>query len=288
MCAAGAAPCLSDILHYWNSFANIYHKHLEHVTKQSAHTLSTILLNNLHHKSPSILEVACGPGSNAIHVAQTLADTHKSAKFTVTDYSENMIEITKQRLLALGSTPAVDLSVQREDVQNLSFSDESFDRYLANLSLHIVPDPLQMLKESYRVLKADGISGFSVWGRREESVLFTYLQQACRNAGLEYPVSTVRSQFHLGDSLIDLRNMVLGVGYRDVVCWHQYLVFDCFDMTRVADFLMVESPSNSRMLGEFSANDYARVREELLRLLENRKNAGHPIGFEVALVVAHK
>ena len=50
---------------------------------------------------------------------------------------------------------------------DLPFKDKTFDSYIANYSLHLVKDHIEMLKESYRVLNDEGIATFSIWGRPE-------------------------------------------------------------------------------------------------------------------------
>jgi ubiquinone/menaquinone biosynthesis C-methylase UbiE len=44
------------------------------------------------------------------------------------------------------------------NAEELPFNAEEFDRYLANFLLHLVPDPVKMLKEAYRVLKPGTVS----------------------------------------------------------------------------------------------------------------------------------
>jgi len=52
--------------------------------------------------------------------------------------------------------------------ENLSFKDDSFDCYIANLSLMLVDNPLNQLSEAKRVLKSGGRAAFTIWGRREK------------------------------------------------------------------------------------------------------------------------
>lgn len=51
--------------------------------------------------------------------------------------------------------------------ESLPFADEQFDCYISNLSLHIVTNPINQLKEALRVTKPGTRFGFSVWGRRD-------------------------------------------------------------------------------------------------------------------------
>ena len=61
------------------------------------------------------------------------------------------------------------------DNEDLPFKSSSFDAYIANFSLMIVPDHKKMLSEAYWVIKQDSIAAFSVWGWRENSPYFSII-----------------------------------------------------------------------------------------------------------------
>jgi ubiquinone/menaquinone biosynthesis C-methylase UbiE len=61
----------------------------------------------------------------------------------------------------------------KSDSQNLPFANEQFDCYLANLSLHLVDNPLSQIRECFRILEHGGLAGFTIWGRREYCKIFT-------------------------------------------------------------------------------------------------------------------
>lgn len=52
----------------------------------------------------------------------------------------------------------------------LPFADGQFDCYLGNLSLMLVDDYQNMLKECLRVCQKGATVGFTVWGRKENSL----------------------------------------------------------------------------------------------------------------------
>ena len=54
----------------------------------------------------------------------------------------------------------------------LPFKDDSFDCYISNFSLHIVPDYKKQLSEAYRVAKKGARIGISLLGRKESNVIF--------------------------------------------------------------------------------------------------------------------
>lgn len=55
----------------------------------------------------------------------------------------------------------------------MPFPDGWFTSYIANLVLQLIDDPRQMIREAYRVMKPGSVAAFTVWGRRENSLLFT-------------------------------------------------------------------------------------------------------------------
>ena len=57
----------------------------------------------------------------------------------------------------------------RANNEALPFKDESFDAYIANLSLMLVDNYHNQLKEAFRVCKKGSKLGFTVWGRPEQS-----------------------------------------------------------------------------------------------------------------------
>ena len=60
----------------------------------------------------------------------------------------------------------------------LPFPDQWFTSYVSNLVLQLIDDPHAMIREAYRVLKPGSIAAFTVWGRRDHSLLFTTRQMA--------------------------------------------------------------------------------------------------------------
>jgi len=91
------------------------------------------------------LEVGVGTGKNLLYYP-------KGVKVTAIDLSPRMLERAQNRASILGT--AVDL--QEMDVQQLTFSDNSFDTVFATFVFCSVPDPVQGLRELKRVCKPGG------------------------------------------------------------------------------------------------------------------------------------
>lgn len=96
-------------------------------------------------KEKDVLEIACGPGLLAKHVA------YAANKMIATDYSEGMVAEARK-----GKYPA-NLTFEVADAAALPFQDKSFDVVLIANALHVMPNPEKALAEIERVLKDKGI-----------------------------------------------------------------------------------------------------------------------------------
>jgi len=100
--------------------------------------------------SGQALDVGCGPGRLAVHLARQAPD------LTVTgiDISPDMVELAKRRAEAAKLSDRVHFEVA--DVGALPFPDHQFDLVVSTMSLHHWRDPARGLTEIRRVLKASG------------------------------------------------------------------------------------------------------------------------------------
>lgn len=151
----------------------------------------------------NILEAGCGTGSGLQILRNSVPGT---CHITGSDYSPVMIGKSLSKHIE-------NCEILQEDNQCLKFGPNSFDTYIANLSLHLVPDPISMLSEAFRVLKPAGTAVFSVWGKAEETNLFVTMKKAEDSAGI--PPNMRRSPFHLNDQ-DRLNQMVKDAGFVNV------------------------------------------------------------------------
>ena len=101
-----------------------------------------------------VLELGCGTGL----FTEALIDS--SSRITATDFSDEMVDEACNKR---GDLDIVDFV--KADGTCLQFDDDSFDTvFMANF-IHLVDDPVSVVKESYRVLKPGGkiiITSFAV------------------------------------------------------------------------------------------------------------------------------
>jgi ubiquinone/menaquinone biosynthesis C-methylase UbiE len=116
-----------------------------------------------------VLDVATGPGYVAAAAAQ------RGANVVGIDFSAAMVAEARQCYPAL--------AFQEADAEDLPFSDKSFDSVVMNFGLMHLEKPEQALAEAYRVLRAGGKLGFTVWAKPDEAVGFGMVLRAVQDHG---------------------------------------------------------------------------------------------------------
>ncbi len=116
-----------------------------------------------------VLDVAAGPGYVAAAAAQ------RGAIPVGIDFSAAMVAEAQRRYPTL--------AFQEGDAEDLPFPDKSFDAAVMNFGLLHLERPEQAMAEAYRVLRAGGKIGFTVWAKPEEAVGFGMVLRAVQGHG---------------------------------------------------------------------------------------------------------
>jgi SAM-dependent methyltransferase len=103
-----------------------------------------------------VLDVGCGTG----HLAAALAAGSAAAEIHGVDFSPAYVEYARQT----HADPRLVFRVG--DACALEYPDHSFDRVLALLLLHFVPEPQRAIAEMRRVARPGSVVGATVWDAR--------------------------------------------------------------------------------------------------------------------------
>ncbi len=144
-------PTDPKTIQWYNEHADEYTEHVRSKGQSVYHSLyekpaMRALLPDLDGKQ--VLSIGCGPGEDAAHLQSAGA-----AKSVGIDISEQLI------VRARAAHPACEFHVM--DMEQLAFTDASFDVAYASLALHYLEDWSQVFTEVYRVLRPGGSFLFS-------------------------------------------------------------------------------------------------------------------------------
>lgn len=130
----------------WDRFSFIY-DFLMKKDELAYEEITNKILNTIK-KEDIILEIATGTGNIALKIAE------KADKIVAVDFSDNMIEIAKEKAKKRSIS---NVKFQIQDAYNLEFESNSFDVVVISNALHIMTDPDKALLEIRRVLRPTGI-----------------------------------------------------------------------------------------------------------------------------------
>jgi ubiquinone/menaquinone biosynthesis C-methylase UbiE len=100
-----------------------------------------------------VLDVGCGTGS----LTFTLVKSSTLREIAAVDFSPVFVDEAKRR----NTDPRI--TIQQADACALPFADASFDRALALLVLHFIPQTSKALAEMRRVVRPGGVVAAAVW-----------------------------------------------------------------------------------------------------------------------------
>ncbi|MHA7109323.1 class I SAM-dependent methyltransferase [Sunxiuqinia elliptica] len=196
---------------YWSRFALDFEKRNRFVVGRLDAELVAGKVASLENLG-SVLELGCGNGTYSKIIAGA------SHQLLATDLSQEMIDVAKQRLASFSNATA-----EQADCYNLPYQSHTFDTvFMANL-LHVVTHPENLLIESKRVLKHNGlliVVSFTQDGMRLDhkiGMILRYLKtygkppQSRRKLGLQRAVSLLEEQgFYISESqLIGMKTKAL-------------------------------------------------------------------------------
>lgn len=137
-----------------------------------------------------VLDVACGTGVLARHVAGLVGD---AGSVTGLDINPGMLAIAGQ------AAPQIDW--QQGDAVALPFSDGYFDKVVSQFGLMFFPDRRAALSEMWRVLAPGGRLALAVWASVDEALGYkTLVDVATEHVDAE-AAAVFRAPFVLGNRL---------------------------------------------------------------------------------------
>lgn len=159
----------------WNLVADGYAETTMKVFEQFAD--EAIAASKLKPNS-TVLDVACGPGTLALRLAQHAEQIHGI------DFSESMLAVFRQKIEREGHG---NITLHCGDAQALPYPDETFDAAFSMFGLMFFPDRRRGFAEIYRTLKPGGTIAVTSWAPVDESPAMMTMFGALRAIKPELP-----------------------------------------------------------------------------------------------------
>lgn len=154
----------------WNKFSPGWKK-WDELTMEFLESHSVEIIRHIKPRnSDLVLDIAAGTGEPGLTIAPMLTD----GKVIVTDLSEGMLQVAREKAEASGVN---NLEIMIADACELPFDDNTFDIVSCRLGFMFFPDMLLATKEMARVLKPTGRITTTVWGNPEKNFWFTCIVQ---------------------------------------------------------------------------------------------------------------
>ena len=163
----------------WDNAAAGWHRHAPQIRQWLS--LPTAVLIDLAgiQSGQSVLDLAAGAGDQTLDLATCVGPT---GHITATDLSPAILTYAAAAARAAGHG---NVTTRSADIAKLPFPDAGFDAAICRLGLMFLPDPVQGLRETLRVLKPGARFAAMVFAAPDQNPCLAILMQtALRHAGL--------------------------------------------------------------------------------------------------------
>ena len=239
----------------WEAFSKVY----SNITSVNYEGLGIELSQMVGCQDAGVIfEMGCGDGNIGLNIMMGMK---RGCRLVCSDISSNMLKMFSRRIDLVGQhakehgivgirkvmstqvdpetvewNPAesckrweefnIELhEADNEDVRKIFPDGDLVDCVIANLSIHIVGSPKNMLKEIFRVLKKGGKMAVTTWGSQANSEFYTLDAKLIEKFGLaeKYPQNN-RTLFYLNDRKT-LIEMMRDVGFTDILVWETFVPY---------------------------------------------------------------
>jgi ubiquinone/menaquinone biosynthesis C-methylase UbiE len=133
-------------IEFWDKKAESYAK--SPIADEATYNEKLELTRTYFTPQSQVMEFGCGTGSTALLHAPFVKN------IMATDISSKMIEIAQEKAI---EADIKNVEFQCTTLEDFDAADSSFDVVMAHNILHLLEDPEQAIKQTYRLLKPGGV-----------------------------------------------------------------------------------------------------------------------------------
>lgn len=273
---------LNDSIKLWNSFSKDYITHMEINCLPIYFNLLSLIKVNKATTNDKILELSVGGGYGFFNLAN-----NTNAQIYGGDISEEMVKEAKKRLALFNknSNKLIDLDIiNNEDLSR--FQDNTFRNVISNFSIHLVHNPLVMLKETHRVLNKNdpnNSAAFSAPGRAENCSLFSLIPQSIKECGFEIPINS-KAMHGLSQNKDEVYQLCREAGFNKITLEYTSCLLNYSNEKEID--IIIDGPMGQQMFKGLDEDKIEKVKEKYRNniakeLKDNRKIKNEALLFHL-------
>jgi 2-polyprenyl-3-methyl-5-hydroxy-6-metoxy-1,4-benzoquinol methylase len=218
-------------------------------------------------RDATLVDLACGTGNAA------LAAASRGARVTAVDITPELVAIASRNAEAAGTS----ITWITADASDTGLPGGSFDAAVSNMGIIFV-EPVSMVAETARLLKSEGMLGFSAWVRDSVNPFFTPIIEV-----LGPPPESGHSTDQWGDP--DTITARLGADFDEIEIQNGVQTWQFGSVDAGMHFLTHESPLHVDLLRRVDEGQNTRLLAAFRAALGDQADVAGQVSFDAPYVV---
>lgn len=168
---------------FWDKAARFY-DFFETVYNRKVYREFPAKVAEMTNAQDTVLECACGTGIITACVAQ------RCKSIIATDYSEGMLGQAKSKCSGLNN-----VTIQKANIMQLDFADNSFDKVIAGNVIHLLDDPSGAMRELERVCKPGGKIILPTYVNHEKTGKPSFIVRMLKKIGVDFKMQFTMTSY---------------------------------------------------------------------------------------------
>jgi len=169
------------------------------------------------------------------------------------------------------------------DGEKVNIANEQFELYLCNMCVMLTNNPQDFFNEASRILKPGGQAVFSIWGRKEDYVLFNAFRDVIANVS---GVASKLPNFDLHDNIPNLKSMLEKAGFKGFRKEYTNCPLDIYNHKDYMDKLTF--PFVDKLMSGLTKEQVEKVKVDMDKLVKDFENSENFVSMNVLVFSVFK